>query len=73
MISNFILYNTEESETRASYRADIETYVEEMSLKFIMGTESFDNFENYQETLKSMHLDELIAADQSAMERFEAR
>lgn len=73
MISNSILYNTEESEVRASYRADIETYVEEMSLKFIMGTESFDKFEEYQETLKSMHLDELIAADQSAMERYEAR
>ena len=72
-LSNFILFNTEESEVKKTYQTDIETYVKEMALKFIMGQESLDSFATYQENLKNMHVEELIAAYQAATDRYEAR
>lgn len=73
MLSKFILFNSEESEIKKTYQTDIETYVKEMALKFIMGQESLDNFATYQENLKNMHVEELTAAYQSATDRYEAR
>jgi putative aldouronate transport system substrate-binding protein len=72
-LSNFIMLNSDEAEIQSSYQADIKTYVEEMVLKFIMGQESLDNFGEYQETLKSLHIEDMIAIKQAAMDRFEAR
>ena len=72
-LSNFLLYNTEESQTRQSYQADINTYVEEMFLKFMMGVEPLENFEDFRATLKEMHIEELIATSQAAMDRYESR
>lgn len=72
-LSNFVLYNTVESEVISQYSADVETYVEEMTLKFITGTEPLSNFEKYRENLKSLHIEELIATRQSASDRFESR
>lgn len=73
VISNFVLYNTDESAVQSSYSSDIKTYVEEMVLKFIMGKESLDKFGEFQENLKNMHIEELIAVEQSAMDRYESR
>lgn len=73
MLSKFILLNTEESEIKTSYQTDIETYVKEMALKFIMGQESLDNFETYQENLKNMHIEDLIDIYQAATDRVDAR
>jgi putative aldouronate transport system substrate-binding protein len=67
------MLNSDEAEIQSSYQADIKTYVEEMVLKFIMGQESLDNFGEYQETLKSLHIEDMIAIKQAAMDRFEAR
>jgi putative aldouronate transport system substrate-binding protein len=72
-MSNFVLYSTEESEIQSSYQADVDTYVEEMVLKFIMGKEPIDNFAQFQQSLKDMHIEDLIAVEQSAKERYEAR
>lgn len=73
MLSKFLLLNTEESEVKGTYLTDVETYVKEMSLKFIMGQESLDKFDEYQENLKNMHIEDLIAVYQSATDRYEAR
>lgn len=73
MISNFILFNSEEAEIKRSYEADVKTYVEEMTLKFIMGVEPLENFSSYQENLKNLHIDELIGSNQKAMDRYNAR
>jgi putative aldouronate transport system substrate-binding protein len=64
---------TDESEDSAEYQSNITTYVEEMTMKFIIGTESFDNYENYRETLKSLGVETLIADYQAAYDRYEAR
>ena len=72
-ISNFVQFTTEESNIMQSYETDIETYVEEMFLKFVMGQEALENFETYRENLKSMHIEDMIAAYQAAVDRVEAR
>lgn len=72
-VSSFVLFNTEESEIKSSYNADIETYVEESILKFVMGKESLDNFDEYQQNLKDMHIEELIAVQQAALDRYNER
>lgn len=72
-ISNFVQFTTEESSVIQSYETDIETYVEEMFLKFVMGQEPLENFETYRVNLKSMHIEDLIAVHQAAVDRLEAR
>lgn len=64
---------TEESEDVAAYKSDIDTYVDEMVAKFITGAESFDNYETYRETLKTLGIEELIADYQAAYDRYDAR
>lgn len=73
-ISNFIMYNTEESETRSTYNSDVSTAVEEWVMKFITGQEPIDKFDEFREILKNEgHIEELIAIEQSAMDRYDAR
>ena len=44
-----------------------------MSLKFIFGTESFDNWDKYIETLQGMKLDRALEIENAALERYNAR
>jgi putative aldouronate transport system substrate-binding protein len=62
----------EEASIENQYLTDITTYCDEMELKFILGTESLDNFDKYQETLKGMHAEELIKIRQAQYDRFAA-
>lgn len=52
---------------------DIDTYKNEMIVKFIMGAESLDKFDEYVATLKSMGIDEAIQMQQSGLERYNDR
>ncbi|MDD3334397.1 MAG: extracellular solute-binding protein [Eubacteriales bacterium] len=60
----------EESETRTSVMTDIDIYVDEMVLKFIIGTEPLSNWDSYVKTVESMGLEDAIAATQAAYERY---
>ena len=51
----------------------METYRDEMMLKFITGIESLDNFDSYVETLNSMGLTQLTEVYQAAYSRYQAR
>lgn len=44
----------------ASIKADMETYRDEMILKFIMGQEDLENFDKYVDTLYQMGLQEML-------------
>ncbi len=44
----------------SSLKSDITTYVKEMTIKFIRGTESLDNYGQYLENLKTLGVDKLI-------------
>ena len=52
---------------------DIETYVQEMNVKFIMGQESLNNYDAYREKLKSMGIEECQKLQQAALDRYNAR
>jgi len=56
----------EDNTRRAEIMGDIETYVSEMTLKFITGAEPLSNFDKYLETVKSMGVDEAIELTQKA-------
>lgn len=68
-----VSYKDEEAATVTRVMADAQTYVNTMMLKFILGTESFDNYDNFLSTLKGMGIEEAIAAQQAAVDRFNAR
>ena len=63
----------EESKELATITNELGTYVSEMSLKFIFGTESFDNWDKYIETLQGMKLDRALEIENAALERYNAR
>jgi putative aldouronate transport system substrate-binding protein len=65
--------STEESSKLASIMNDINTYSDEMIIKFIMGVESLDNFDKYVSNLKSFGVEEAITIQQAALERYMSR
>lgn len=65
--------NSEESSRYASIMNDINTYKDEMYLKFIMGQEPLDNFDKYVKTIEGMGLQEAIGIQQNALERYNQR
>ncbi len=63
----------EEATNLASIQNEINTYVNEMFARFIMGQDDIESFDQYIETLKSMKLDEALAIQQGALERYQSR
>jgi putative aldouronate transport system substrate-binding protein len=57
----FVYSLPDESNIENQYMTDITTYVDEMELKFIMGTESLANFDKYIATLKNMNVDKVVS------------
>ena len=53
--------------------ADIDTYVESMCVKFILGQEPLSNWDNYVQTLKNMNIQRAIDIQQAAVNRYYAR
>lgn len=61
----------DESEELSALNTDINTYVEEMSLKFITGEESFDNYDKFIETLKTtFNVDRYLEIEQNMYDRY---
>ncbi|MFC5648747.1 hypothetical protein ACFPYJ_06320 [Paenibacillus solisilvae] len=52
---------------------DTQTYVSEMTLKFIKGVEPLDKFDDYVKQVKSFGIDEVTANYQHAIERLNKR
>ena len=50
---------------------DIETYVQEMTVQFIMGTMDIDsNWDNYVSTIESMNIARCIEIKQASVDRY---
>lgn len=60
----------EESMEYTQIMTEINTYQNEMYLKFIMGAEPISNFDNYMNTLKEMGMERAIEIKQNAYDRF---
>ena len=63
----------EESEEFSAIMNEINTYRDEMTLRFILGTESLDNFDEYIQTMQSMGLERALEIENAALERYYKR
>ena len=63
----------EESSEYYSIMTDINTYKDEMVLKFILGTEPLENFPEFIDNLKKMNIERAIEIKQTEYDRFLAR
>mgnify|MGYP000369202396 CR=1 FL=1 len=58
--------DTDTASRIAEKQVDIDSYVKEMFVKFLTGTESLDNFDAYLKTLESMGIQSIISDYQTA-------
>lgn len=63
-------YTLDESEQLNSQLADLITYVDSMVNKFIKGDAGFDQWDTYVKTCEKMGLDDYLAIQQAAFDRF---
>lgn len=65
-----VTLTAEESAEYASIMSEIGTYVDEMKLKYMLGTESLDSFDQFVKTIHSLGIDRAIEIRQAAYDRF---
>ncbi len=70
VLPNCLVPMEEDSSRYSSIMTEVETYVSEMYLKFIMGQEPIENFDQYVETLESKRLSEAVDILQRAYDAF---
>lgn len=63
----------DESKEQAQIMNEINTYRDEMTMKFILGNKSFDEWDDYVKTIKGMNIDRVLEIQNAALERYEAR
>ena len=68
--TEFDVLTDEEVKINEQYNSNVNTYTSEQRQKWIMGAEDIDStWDKYVETVKSMHIDELIKVYQAAYDR----
>lgn len=76
-ISDYVLPSTnmtvEEASKDTSIMSEINAYVDQMLLKFIMGQEPLSKFDEFVKQIKKMNIDEDIAIRQKALDRYNKR
>ena len=68
-----ITMNVEEGMENTRIMNDVNTHRDEMIARFISGTESFDNWDAFINTLHVMGIERAIEIQQAALDRFFAR
>ncbi len=68
-----ITMTSDEANRYATIMGDVNTYVGEMTTKFILGSESLDGWDKYVENVKGMSIEEAISLKQAALDRFYQR
>jgi putative aldouronate transport system substrate-binding protein len=71
--SNAVTLNAEENEVYSDIYPEIKSYVDEMTVKFIMGLEPLENLDAFVEKLNSLGVQDVIKAYQSAYDRYMSR
>jgi putative aldouronate transport system substrate-binding protein len=66
----YMYYAEEESTEIVKKATAIDTYANEMVSKYIMGVESFDNYDKFIAELKNRGMDEVLSAKQAAYNRY---
>lgn len=73
VIPGAVTLSTEEKEIYGDLYSEISSYVDEMTVRFIMGLEPIENYDYFVEQLKLLGIEEAIGAYQSAYDRYMAR
>ena len=68
-----VVLTAEESNEYSLLMAEINTYVDEMYDKFIMGVEPLSKYDEYIKTIENMKIDKVTAIIQAAYERYMER
>lgn len=63
----------DESQEQARIMNEVNTYRDEMTLKFILGNKGFDEWDDYVKTIKDMNIDRVLEIQNSALERYNSR
>ena len=64
---------SEESKEFSTIMNEINTYRDEMTLKFMFGTESLDNFDTYVKNIENMGLARALEIQNAALDRYNSR
>ena len=72
-IPSSLTLSEEETQTYNDIMTDINTYVEEKCIRYILGTESMDSFATLPDEIRAMGVEEAMAAYQAALDRYNAR
>ena len=73
LIAPEVTMTEEEGNIYNSAYTDIQTLVDEMTVKFILGGESLDNYESFIDTLYTYGLQQCLDVKQAAYDRYQAR
>ena len=73
LVPDNISPTADESTELASIMTDINTYRDEMTLKFIMGQENLANFDKFVDTIKGMNIDKAIELKTASIQRYGKR
>ena len=73
MILPSVYFPEEELNRNANILSEVRTYVSEMFNKFIMGIEPLSSFEEYQQRIADMGMDEVLDSYQRAYDRYLAK
>jgi len=68
-----ITLSVDESAKYSNIMADITTYVDEMTLKFIIGEEPLSKFDEFVSKVKQMGIEDAIAIQEAALARYNSR
>lgn len=68
-----VTLTAEEGAELAAILSDITTYRDENVIKYILGTESLDQYDRFVETIKNMDIERAIEIRQNAYDRLQAR
>lgn len=63
----------EENKGYVTIYSDLNTYVTEHTLQFVLGERSFDEWDSFIETIKGMNAEEMVSYKQAALERYNNR
>ncbi len=73
MLPTGMSLTAKEGDDYAKLMSDIETYTNEKRMEFILGTTSLDEFDAYVDQIISMGLEDAIAIQQAALDRYLAK
>lgn len=68
-----IPYTAEEQERISGKWGDIDSYCQEMILKFVIGSEDLANWDSFVESVKKMGIEDILAAKQEAYDAYLAK